>query len=184
MQQQKHSWHCCLLCSYLIFDALPSVKCISVTTGSCIQGQCLMKLVHGRSVFNEEVSCSQVPHGGKATFFLMDLPNQNSVPQRAVPVSFDTIGTVTFAVQYSSKCRKCRCQRDRLAGKETITSGYISGRSEVLRSSRHCPQARRQGQNYRSSTGETETQKKKKKRSARRSSLKGRGKADGYSQAD
>ena len=62
---------------------------------------------------------------------------------------------------------------DRLAGKATITSGLLLGRSEVLRSLRHYLRALSQGQH----TIDRLEERGVERESARRSSLKGRERA-------
>ena len=59
---------------------------------------------------------------------------------------------------------------DRLAGKETLTSGLLLGRSEVLRSLRHYLQAQSQGHH----TTDRPEERGVERGSARRSSWKGR----------
>ena len=62
---------------------------------------------------------------------------------------------------------------DRLAGKATLTSGLLLGRSEVLRSLRHYLRAQSQGHHIIDRLGERGVE----RGSARRSSLKGRERA-------
>ena len=68
---------------------------------------------------------------------------------------------------------KVNNRADRLAGKATLTGGFLLGRSEVLRSLRHYLRAKRQGHH----TSDRLEERGMGRGSARRSSLKGRERA-------